>query len=208
VRHAYPLMLDVSNRLVVIVGGGSVAARKATGLLDAGATRVRVVSLTFCESMPSGIERVTARYVPDHLDGAALVFAATDDESVNAAVVRDAHQRNLLANRADADEQTPGDFTAPAIIRDGELTITVSTAGSPALAAAIRDRLKSHVQPKWVKMAQVAQIYRPDLIQRRTPPDVRRAVFRDLATEEAMNLLDTRGADALAHWLKDRHPGL
>src|SRR5438874_11292581 len=47
VRCAYPLMLDLRDRLVVIVGGGAVAARKARGLLDAGATRVRVISPTF-----------------------------------------------------------------------------------------------------------------------------------------------------------------
>src|SRR4051812_19024967 len=62
VRAAYPLMLDVSNRLAVIVGGGVVGARKARGLLDAGAGRVRVISPTFCESLPRSVERVERPY--------------------------------------------------------------------------------------------------------------------------------------------------
>src|SRR4051794_24057378 len=103
VPHAYPLMLDVTGRLVVIVGGGAVAVRKVDGLLAAGATRVRVVSPVFHAEMPlddSRVERVAAAYESRHLDGAALVFAATDLPEVNAAVVRDARSRGILVNRA------------------------------------------------------------------------------------------------------------
>ena len=51
-RHAYPLLLDVTDRPVVIIGGGGVASRKAEGLLEAGATRIRMVAPSF--SMKSG----------------------------------------------------------------------------------------------------------------------------------------------------------
>src|SRR6478609_7363439 len=98
--HTYPLMLDVSDRLIVIVGGGAVAARKAAGLIECGATRIRCVSPTFEPKMPPGVERIDGRYGPHHLDGAGLVFAATDDPAVNAAVVRDARNRGILVNRA------------------------------------------------------------------------------------------------------------
>src|SRR4051794_38596804 len=98
----YPLMLDVDHRLVVIVGGGVVAGRKARGLIECGASRVRCVSPTFDAGIPDGVERIVARYEPRHLDGASLAFAATDDPAVNAAVVRDGRARGVLVNRADA----------------------------------------------------------------------------------------------------------
>src|SRR5687767_14468580 len=120
VPHGYPLMLDVSDRLVVIVGGGAVAARKAKGLIDAGATRVRIVSPAFEPAMPQAVERVTAAYDSSHLDGASLVFAATDSPEVNETIVRDACERGVLVNRAD--DGDGGDFTTPAMFRDGPVT--------------------------------------------------------------------------------------
>src|SRR2546422_567656 len=125
------MMLDVCDRLVVIVGGGKVAARKALGLIEAGAKRVRVVAPQVRADLPGGIERIDARYAPEHLDGAILVFAATDVPEVNAAVVRDARGRGLLVSRADMDESDPGDFITPARFQDGPVIVAIS-AGSPA----------------------------------------------------------------------------
>ena len=114
VAHAYPLLLDVTDRPIVIVGGGEVAVRKAEGLLAAGAKRVRVIAKKFHELMPREIEQIEEQYRPEHLKGAQLVFAATDDPAVNEAIVRDAHELGLLVCRADVDEHA-GDFTTPAM---------------------------------------------------------------------------------------------
>src|SRR5581483_8912526 len=125
--HNYPLLLDVSDRLIVIVGGGEVAVRKACGLIDAGATRVRVISPAVHDRMPAMIEVVREPYRPEHLKGAGLVFASTDDPHVNDQVVRDAHAMNLLVCRADSDETNAGDFATPAILRRGNVLVMVST---------------------------------------------------------------------------------
>src|SRR5258708_7438706 len=131
-------MLDVSERLIVIIGGGSVAARKAKGLLDAGAMRVRIVAPDFCSDIPGSIERITESYDVRLLEGAGLVFAATDNPEVNAAVVRDAHRLGLLVCRADYADEDAGDFSTPAVLREDDLVVTVSASGNPTLAAAVR----------------------------------------------------------------------
>src|ERR1700710_283835 len=77
VRYSYPLMLDLSGRLVVIIGGGSVAARKVKGLLAAGPVQLRVVAPQISDEIAGPIERVLETYAAQHLDGAGLVFAAT-----------------------------------------------------------------------------------------------------------------------------------
>jgi precorrin-2 dehydrogenase/sirohydrochlorin ferrochelatase len=97
------MILDVTGRTVVIIGGGEVAARKARGLLDAGAGFVKCVAPEFSPDLPVEVERVPEQYRPTHLEGANLVFAATNLPEVNEQVVRDAHARHLLVNRADAD---------------------------------------------------------------------------------------------------------
>jgi precorrin-2 dehydrogenase/sirohydrochlorin ferrochelatase len=205
VRCAYPMMLDVSSRPVVIIGGGTVAARKAKGLLEAGATRVSVVAPDICGAMPDGVERIPAPYDRRYLTGAGLVFAATDDAGVNAAIVRDAHALGILVNRADADDEAPGNFSTPAVIRAGDLVVTVSAGGSPALAAAVRDALKTHVSPKWVAMSAAMQELRPRIHAAGAPIEERRRAFRDLATDEAMDVLATGGVDALWDWLAHRN---
>ena len=204
-RAAYPLMLDVSSRLVVIVGGGGVAARKARGLLEAGATRVRVVSPTFCESMPDGMERVEREYRAGDLEGASLAFAATDRPGVNDAVVLDANRSGILVNRADADEEAPGDFSTPAVLRKGELVVTVSAAGSPVLAAVVRDGLRDRLEPRWVAMAAAMRELRPRIRDGGAGVEARREAFRDLASDEAMSVLERGGTDELWSWLKRRH---
>ena len=207
VRCAYPLMLDLRDRLVVIVGGGAVAARKARGLIEAGAMRVRVVSPIFGGEMPAQVERVTHEYSPQWIEGATLVFAATDNAGVNDQVVRDARRLGILVNRADSDEENPGDFTTPAVHRDGELTITVS-ASSPALSAAIRDRLAQRCEPKWTKMAAAMRELRPRILAGDAPIEYRRNAFRDLASEQAMEILDRQGVEELWAWLRERNKGI
>ncbi|RKX60152.1 MAG: hypothetical protein DRP28_01815, partial [Thermodesulfobacteriota bacterium] len=86
----YPLFLDLKNKRVVVVGGGSVAERKVQGLLSAGA-HVRLVSPettgTLGEMASNGlIDYVPRSFIPEDLDKAWLVIAATDDTDVQKTV--------------------------------------------------------------------------------------------------------------------------
>ena len=208
--HNYPLMLDVTDRLVVIVGGGAVAVRKARGLIDCGATRVRCVSPWFDPGIPDGVERVESRYDAVQVDGATLVFAATDDPAVNAAVVRDARARGILVNRADAaDDGEPSDFSTPAKFVDGAVTVAVSAGGSPALAALIRDSIEAKWDPRWTRMAEAMQSIRPMIAGRADlPPPTRQRIFRELATEQSLAVVAEHGIDGLRGWLLERFPEL
>lgn len=204
--HAYPLMLDVTRRLVVVMGGGAVAVRKVKGLLDAGATRVRVVSPQFHAEMPSGVERVAAAYDPGHLDGAQLVFAATDAPAVNEQVARDAAERGIWVNRSDDAEQ--GDFSTPAKLAEGDVVVTVS-AGSAALSATIRDDLAAKLDRRYVKLAEAMKTLRPTVRMSEADPQRRAAIFRALVSPEALDAIGA-GADIerLKDWLRRRFPDL
>jgi siroheme synthase (precorrin-2 oxidase/ferrochelatase) len=128
---------------------------------------------------------------------------------VNDAVVKDARERGILVSRADNDEETPGDFASPAVLRDGAVTIAVSAGGSPALAAAIRTNLVSHVEVGWVRMANLLQVLRPWLAERgELSAEQRRNILLDLASVEAINVVASRGADELWAWLCRTYPEL
>ncbi|WP_435011468.1 precorrin-2 dehydrogenase/sirohydrochlorin ferrochelatase family protein [Tundrisphaera lichenicola] len=134
----YPIELDLTGRLALVVGLGAVGRRKASGLLESGA-RVLGIDPAVLEA-PIGVELRVEPYRAGHLEGVSLAFAAATAE-VNRWVVADARRLGVWVNSAS--DPGSGDFALPATWRDGPLTLTVSTSGaSPALASALRDRAK------------------------------------------------------------------
>lgn len=201
-------MLDVTDRLVVIIGGGKVAVRKADGLLAAGATRVTCVSPTVDPEMPAGVECVQERYDPRHLDGAAMVFAATDLPAVNDAVVRDARARAILVSRADVleDDAERGDFTVPARLNQSGVIVAIA-AGSPALGVLIRNGIAQRWDARWSQMAEAMRTLRPVVLKLKDVPAKRRQqLLRELATPEALDVLAAGGIEGLKTWLVGRFP--
>jgi precorrin-2 dehydrogenase/sirohydrochlorin ferrochelatase len=209
VAHAYPILLELAGRLVVIVGGGKVAVRKARGVIDGGADGVRCIALEINSEMPSRVERIVGAFEPSHLDGAGLAFAATNSPEVNTAVVRASRERGILVCRADADEEDGGDFTVPAVWRSGSVVVGVS-AGSPALSAALRDEIRNiSGLGKYLDMAEVLKALRPRLREMASlSTSQHMQAMRDLVTQPALDVLAKDGAGALWRWLVDRFPEL
>jgi precorrin-2 dehydrogenase / sirohydrochlorin ferrochelatase len=144
----YPIFLDLSGRRCVVVGGGEVANRKARKLLQARA-RVVVVSPEVKPELESVAVEIHRRvYREGDLEGAFLAFAATSSREVNAAVSREAKDRGVPVNVADAPAE--GDFALPSTLRRGRLQVAVSTGGaSPALAKQIRGELEGVFGSEW-----------------------------------------------------------
>src|ERR1700744_1838449 len=135
-----PLHLKVENRLCVLVGGGKVAARKCRALLDHGA-RVRVVATALADDAvwdTAGVEVIRSAYDSKLLQDAFLVIAATNDETINARVERDARASGQLVMRVDSPDDS--DFIFPAWLRRGAFTLSFGTDGTaPTLATVLRD---------------------------------------------------------------------
>jgi precorrin-2 dehydrogenase/sirohydrochlorin ferrochelatase len=146
----YPVMLNLENRRVVIIGGGDVALRKARDLLEAGA-RVLVIApdvhLDFkalAGSSGASLEILQRPYQPGDLADAALVFSATSNAEVNRAVFKEARERNIFINAVD--DPLSCSFFIPSFIKKGDLILALSTSGkSPALAARLRREIEKHI---------------------------------------------------------------
>lgn len=198
----YPIELNLNGRQVVVVGGGRVALRKIAGLVEAGA-RVRAVSLDFAPEILEYQDITCDRraYEPDCLEGACLVFACTSDYNTNALVAADARSRGILCNVAD----DPGscDFFLPAVARQGDLAVSVSTGGaSPGLAALLRDRLASQLGPEWGILVEELGRARSILKVEVADPRVRRQIMDTLCTECSIKLLATRNREAWRAWFE------
>jgi precorrin-2 dehydrogenase/sirohydrochlorin ferrochelatase len=142
----YPAFIDLRDKPCVVVGGGTVAERKALSLLDAGA-KVTVVSPTLTEKLrkaqsSGGIKHTKRRFSPSDLRGTYLVIVATDSLEENIKISGAANIMGTpLINVVDMPEHC--NFIVPASVRRGPLTISVSTAGaSPAMAREIRKELE------------------------------------------------------------------
>ncbi len=199
----YPINLDVSHRSCVVIGGGSVAARRVAGLLDAGAT-VRVVSPEITpdlqvKSDAGMLEWIAAPYSAEVLAGASLVFTATNRPEVNRQARTDAQALGIWVNAAD--EAELGDFVCPAVLRRSEFLIAIATGGAmPAFAAETRRELENRFGPEYgpyVELLGRMRLY----IKETLPSEATRraATSRLLAIEsELLALLrEGRSAEAL-----------
>jgi precorrin-2 dehydrogenase/sirohydrochlorin ferrochelatase len=185
----YPLVLDLKDRLCVIVGFGSVGRRKADKVLECGG-RVRVVCL---EEQPAqetpGVEWICQPYCHAHLEGASLVFAAASPE-VNRQVVKDATNRKIWVNAAD--EPKRGDFSVPATLRRGNFLIAVSTGGAaPMLAREIRAQLESQFDDAFGRLVALLEEIRPAVLVAGTDAGQRHRLLERLCRLDWLNRLRT-----------------
>lgn len=155
----YPVCLNVRGKTCVVVGGGDVAERKVISLLEADA-RVVVIS----PDLTPGLRRLRDEGAMDHvvrpyrdgdLGGTFLAIAATDDETTNHAAFAEAHRQGVLVNVVD--DPAHCDFTLPAVLRRGDLMVSVATNGrSPAVARYIRDELEGFLTPEHLTLLELA----------------------------------------------------
>jgi precorrin-2 dehydrogenase/sirohydrochlorin ferrochelatase len=151
------IMLNVAGRMCVIVGGGSVAARKITGLLEADA-RVTLISPEIVEPIKNLLEHIhweQRPYAPGVLESyrPTLVYAATDDPDVNRQIAQEAETLGVLVNVADGTYESS--FSNMTTIRRPPLTIALHTGGtSPALAKHLGAVLEAAVGDEYAILAQ------------------------------------------------------
>lgn len=136
----YPVSLVVAGQPCLVVGGGPVAARKVTGLVESGA-RVTVIApevLARIDGLAAEVHR--REYRPGEAAAYRLVITATGVAEVDAVVAADADAAGIWVNSAD--DVAHCTFLLPSVHRDGPVTVAVSTGGaSPALATWLRRRM-------------------------------------------------------------------
>jgi precorrin-2 dehydrogenase/sirohydrochlorin ferrochelatase len=148
----YPVLLDLTAKKVLVVGGGQVAQRKVETLLEYEA-KISIVSRLLTDKLNHMVEckRVVflgQAFLPHHLDGAFLVIAATNDKGLNHRVSEEAKRKGILVNAVD--QPADCNFIVPSIIRRGDLLVAISTSGkSPAMAKRIREQLESQFGPEY-----------------------------------------------------------
>ncbi len=146
----YPISLDVTRARVALAGGGPAAVRRLAGLDAAGATRVTVFAAAPGPALAEAAGERLVRRLPGAADliDVRLLLVAGLGEKVSSALAATARAMGVLVN---VEDRAPWcDVHVPAVIRRGDLVLTVSTNGrSPGLARRLRRFLEALFGPEW-----------------------------------------------------------
>lgn len=189
----YPAFLNLQGKKAVVVGGGKIAERKVLSLLKAGAA-VTIVSPSttprLCkEKTRKSLTHIARNYRKGDLKGSFLVIAATDDPLVNTRVANDAPS---LVNVVDVPKECS--FIAPSVIKQGPLTIAISTGGiSPAFSKTIRQELEKIYGPEIGKYLSFVDSVRKQALAGISDTKKRSRFLKDLASGRVLQSLRTKG---------------
>ena len=207
-RPVYPLALDLTGRRVLVVGGGPVAARRARGLLDAGA-RVDVVAPELGPEMTILVSEGAVRWSPVAFrvadlvlpEPAWLVHTATGVPDVDAEVMRAADAQRVWCVRADL--ASASSAWTPAVSRGAVgspaegLTVAVTGGGDPRRAVAVRDAIAAGLESGSLPVRRLRPVSHPSSVAPVDPPRVGRVWLVGGGPGDA-DLITVRGRTVLA----------
>ena len=197
--NAFPIFMRVEGEAVVIVGNGDEALAKAR-LLSQSSARLRIVS---AEPDPAliewitadGAEHIRAAYSPEHLDGAALVFAATGDETLDRRICEDARAANIPVNAVDRPALC--DFFTPALVNRAPLAVAIGTEGAgPVLAQIVRAKIDRLLSPSLGPLAVLANSFRGAAEQLLPKGTARRRFWNEFFTGASSRAMEAGDAGA------------
>jgi precorrin-2 dehydrogenase/sirohydrochlorin ferrochelatase len=209
----YPVMMNLNGRLVIVVGGGRVAARKVASLLESGA-RVTVISPELAAELEELAESGAINWLSETFDEAildrypeaALVFGTTDHREINIKIHEAAAARKIPCNIADVPDLCT--FIVPAVITQGDLMIAVSTGGSsPALARRIREDLENRFGPEYAAMTKLMGELRKVVLAAGSSSDDNRRLFLEIVDSEILTALRENDHERALEILKAILPG-
>jgi precorrin-2 dehydrogenase / sirohydrochlorin ferrochelatase len=200
-------LIGLQARETVVVGGGSVAARKVEGLLVADA-QVKVISPVIVPELQTlvasnAITYVQRAYQSGDLENVFLTIAATDDPSVNHSVWAEATRRGCLVNVVDDPEHST--FILPAILQRGEMSVAVSTGGgSPALARRLRERLEDIFGTEYGVLTELLAELRPEIKSSFPPGKARLQAALRVVDSKILHIIQNQGRDAALIYAREQ----
>lgn len=202
----YPIYLNLEGRPCVVIGGGTVAEQKVTGLLEAGA-RVTVVSAQATRPMEDlaaqGMIHLKRRlYQTGDLEGMFLAIAASEDRALNHEIWEEADRRGIPVNAVD--DLPHCTFIAPAIYRQGDLTVGISTGGkSPALAVRLRERLAALIGPEFAVFLDLLGHLRAEVAARVPGFAARTSLWYRMVDSDAVEFIRRGDVDGARQRMRD-----
>lgn len=178
----FPFFMDIAGKNGIIVGGGKVAARKAEKLLDFG-PKLTVIAPRIEEYIreqgAASLVLQEREFCMEDLCGADFVIAATDDEVLNGRISDFCRESHILVNVVDDREKCT--FFFPALVREGDLTVGISTDGRcPAAAAWVRKEISRMLPERLGEVVDLVGQIRPWVMELDVPEETRKAIMEKM----------------------------
>ncbi|HYB72586.1 MAG TPA: bifunctional precorrin-2 dehydrogenase/sirohydrochlorin ferrochelatase [Candidatus Sulfotelmatobacter sp.] len=211
----YPMMVDLTGKPVVVVGGGTIALDKVELFLKFDAA-VTVVSPDLHPDLQALLAAGSIRHVPrvyrrGDLEGAGVAVAATDDRATNSRVAADARAAGTPVNVVDTPRECT--FIVPSVVVRDDLVIAISTGGaSPALAKRVRRDLEARYGPAYGELVELLRQTRDRLMREGAAFADRQGFFECALAGDTLDLVDrgdlaavkARFDGMVAHYLSNR----
>jgi precorrin-2 dehydrogenase/sirohydrochlorin ferrochelatase len=196
VMSYYPINLDLDGKKVVVIGGGKIAERKITGLMETRAD-ITVISLelTYRLNEYAQAGKITWKekgFTDLDIQDAFLIIAATNQREVNLAVQKAAKPHQLISL---VDDPEASNFILPSVVKRGRLSIAVSTSGaSPTLAKQIKHEIAEQYGSEYKEYVDFLFTSRKYILQEVQDPKLKRTLLSAI-TEPSFLHSNKRQAD-------------
>lgn len=176
-----PFFLKLRDKPCLVVGGGNIAARKASRLVEGG-MRLTVVAPTFSARMhalakSSSLKLIERAFIDDDIEGMVVVVAATDQHDTNRHIAELCQARGLFVNVAD--DAARGNLLFPSLIKRDPIHIAISAGGTaPLLSRLLRAHLEGCIPTAYAKLAELISDFRKQ-VKERYPAIIEQRKFWD-----------------------------
>jgi precorrin-2 dehydrogenase/sirohydrochlorin ferrochelatase len=186
----FPVCLDLKGQPCLVIGEGRLAEEKVQALSAAGAN-----------------VRLSKEFDESEALGSFLMIVVTQDHVLGGEISKFARQHHILVNVLDQTENC--NFIFPAVMRQGDLSIAVSSSGkSPLLAVSIRDQLKRQYGPEYAELLNILGNLRKTAKEALPRYHHRKSYYLDLMHADLLSLLRSEGRSAVeqkAHQMLRTH---
>ena len=144
-----PISVNITNKQILIIGGGKVALHKIQ-LLSRFTHNFKVVAPDVLDEIKEmeAVEIENREYIESDLKGHLLVYATTDNYELNHRIAIEGKRYGCLVNVADNAQYS--DFVSPAILKDGDMTIAVGSDGKNVKASIrLRNKIKGFLSMRY-----------------------------------------------------------
>ncbi|MFA6922615.1 MAG: bifunctional precorrin-2 dehydrogenase/sirohydrochlorin ferrochelatase [Bacteroidales bacterium] len=123
-----PVFLDITNKSILIIGGGKIAEQKLFSI-SAFTDKITILSKEINDNIKkTNFKKINKEYNTVDLYGFYIVYACTNNKEINAQIKSDAAKLNILVNVVD--DPSLCDFISPAIYKEENITVAVSSSGT------------------------------------------------------------------------------
>ncbi len=140
-KNFLPISIDISDSKILIIGGGQSALKKIKILQRSGAQLEVIAENIIDEVYETGVVCFKKSYEKSDLKGFLMLYSCTNNETLDRQIASDGKEAGVLVNIHD--NPALCQFVSPAIYRDGNISVAVSSNAENVYEAI---RLRNQIQ--------------------------------------------------------------